>query len=105
MAATSASIAGGCAHCCSILWGHIPGKNEFFFIRCDLIMVKYRVQNIKNYVQAEQSVTKILQINPNNTEANSLAQSLITNTAKNAISINYYYTHLEKQFADDYGGI
>src|SRR5690606_10966543 len=39
---------GGCAHCCSIVWGHIPGKNELFFIRCDLIMVKYRVQNIKN---------------------------------------------------------
>src|SRR5690606_31687348 len=46
MAATSASIAGGCAHCCSILWGHILGKNEFFFIRCVLILGKYRVKNI-----------------------------------------------------------
>src|SRR5690606_25993809 len=48
MAATSDSIVGVCAHCCSTLWGYITGKNEYFFIRCDLIMVKYRVQNIKN---------------------------------------------------------
>lgn len=69
----------------------------------DILLLHARYHNgIKNYDEAEQSVTKILQINPKHTEANSLVQSLKTYTAKNAISINYDYTHFDKQFADDW---
>lgn len=43
---------------------------------------------IKNYQEAENSVNRLLEINPKNTDANSLAQNLKSYTAKNAISIN-----------------
>lgn len=57
---------------------------------------------IKQYGEADKSVTRLLQINPKNTEANSLAQNLKDYTAKNAVSIQYDFTHFDKQFADDW---
>jgi YaiO family outer membrane protein len=57
---------------------------------------------IKAYQHAESSVNTLLNINPKNTEANSLAQNLKSYTAKNAISINYDFTHFDKQFDDNW---
>lgn len=57
---------------------------------------------IKAYQEAGASVNRLLSINSKNTEANSLAQNLKSYTAKNAISINYDFTHFDKQFADNW---
>ncbi len=69
----------------------------------DLLLLHARYNyGIKSYQEAEKSVNRLLEINPKNTDANSLAQNLKSYTAKNAISINYDFTHFDKQFEDNW---
>lgn len=69
----------------------------------DLLLLDSKFKyGIKAYEQAEKSVERLLSINPKNTEAHSVAQNLKSYTAKNAISINYDFTHFDKQFADNW---
>ncbi|SEM90024.1 outer membrane protein, YaiO family [Chryseobacterium taichungense] len=56
----------------------------------------------KNYIESEKAIKSLLAINPKNTEAISLAVKINDLAAKNAISINYNYSHFDKQFADDW---
>lgn len=56
----------------------------------------------KNFEESEKAIKAVLAINPQNTEATGLAVRINEFTSKNAISLNYNYSHFTKQFEDDW---
>lgn len=68
-----------------------------------LWLLKAKVQNSTDqYLEAEEAANRVLQINPENTEARELLVRLNDLTSKNAVGITYSYTHFDKQFAQDW---
>lgn len=69
----------------------------------DLLYLKARI-NYSNdeYQVAETTINKLIAINPKHTEARALSKSIQEYSSKNAIGINYSFTHFDKQFADNW---
>lgn len=69
----------------------------------DLWLLKAKVSYAeKEYKESEEAIKAVLAINPKNTEATGLAVRINEFTSKNAISINYNYSHFDRQFEDDW---
>lgn len=67
----------------------------------NLLLLKAKMNNsIHNYEKAEEALDAILRIDPKHTEARALAKRISDFTAKNALGINYSFTHFDKQFDD-----
>ena len=69
----------------------------------ELLLLKAKVDfNNNDYAEAEDGVNKLLKINPKNTEARALSIKINDWSSKNAIGINYNYSHFDRQFSDDW---
>jgi YaiO family outer membrane protein len=69
----------------------------------DLLYLKGRINySNNNYVEADRSISQLLVLNPRHTEARALSKNIQEYVAKNAIGINYSFTHFDKQFANDW---
>lgn len=66
-----------------------------------LLIAKISYSN-SNYVEADKSVRALLLINPQNAEARALSARIKDFVDKNAIGINYSFTHFDRQFADNW---
>lgn len=69
----------------------------------ELLLLKAKIQNSGDlYSDASETIKELIAINPKNTEARELANRIEINNTKNAIGVNYNYSHFDKQFADDW---
>lgn len=69
----------------------------------DLLYLKGRINySNNNYVEADRAISQLLVLNPRHTEARALSKNIQEYVAKNAIGINYSFTHFDKQFANDW---
>lgn len=69
----------------------------------DLLYLQARVNYAKDdYQDAEKSINKLLKINPKNADARALAKSIQEYSSKNAIGVNYSFSHFDKQFEDNW---
>ena len=67
----------------------------------NLLLLKAKVlRDLKEYKLAQEANSKLLKINPNNTEARSLSQRLTTLAAKNQIGATYDFVYFDEQFDD-----
>lgn len=66
-----------------------------------MLIAKISYSN-SNYVEADKSVRALLLINPQNAEARALSARIKDFVDKNAIGINYSFTHFDRQFADNW---
>lgn len=66
-----------------------------------LLIAKISYSN-SNYIEADKSVRALLLINPQNAEARALSARIKDFVDKNAIGINYSFTHFDRQFADNW---
>lgn len=65
----------------------------------DLLLKKARIlNNMRLYRQAFTIANNLLKINPNNTEARSLAESIQNNSSLNKVGISYDYVHFDKNY-------
>ena len=68
-----------------------------------LLLLKAKAETAdRNYEAADHTVTKLLAINPKNTEAREVAVKIYDLNAKNAVGITYSFSHFDKQFEDDW---
>lgn len=69
----------------------------------DLLLLKAKISSSSSdYSTAQQTIDKLLQINPRHTEARALSSKIRDYTSKNAIGVNYSLTHFDKQFDDNW---
>lgn len=69
----------------------------------DLLLLKAKIYtSSKQFPEASDVIQSILTINPKNTEARALYERIKEESAKNAISVSYNYTHFDKQFSNDW---
>lgn len=69
----------------------------------DLLLLKAKVSSGSNaYEEAEDTLTALLNINPQNAEARALLARIKELTAKNSIGITYNFSHFDKQFDDNW---
>ncbi|MBE8719166.1 YaiO family outer membrane beta-barrel protein [Sphingobacterium pedocola] len=69
----------------------------------DLLLLKTKVNySNNNYEIAENSVNRLLELNPKHTEARALIKNIQEYTAKNAVGISYTFTHFDRQFENDW---
>ena len=58
------------------------------------------LRDLKEYKLAQEANSRLLKINPKNTEARSLSQRLTILSAKNQIGATYDFVYFDKQFDD-----
>ncbi|WBL21361.1 YaiO family outer membrane beta-barrel protein [Zunongwangia sp. HRR-M8] len=67
----------------------------------NLLLLKAKVlKDLKEYKLAQEANSRLLKINPGNTEARSLSQRLTTLSAKNQIGLTYDFVYFDEQFDD-----
>ncbi|MBS1501221.1 MAG: YaiO family outer membrane beta-barrel protein [Bacteroidetes bacterium] len=67
----------------------------------DLLLLKAKVLNdLKRYSEANNTLDSLLEIDPANTGAHSLAERVQDNASVNKIGLTYDYIHFDKQYAN-----
>jgi len=71
-----------------------PGSEDLLLLQAKIL------RDMKRYPEANEVVNKILEINPNLTEARALSQTLAPVAYKNAVGLRYDYVYFDKRFDD-----
>ncbi len=80
---------------------HVNSGLKYHSDAKDLLLLKAKILNdLKRWPEANIEIEKVIKVDPNMTEARTLAARIRENSAKNKIGVSYDFIHFDKQFDD-----